>query len=438
MYDYEHQDLFYVDGTNKQYLVICEADEEGDEPITISNEDMEDNSFEINEAITDSESLSFSNCISSYVKFVTYNMEQQLIDHLIMVYQIIDYDTENPIPIGSYTVKADNISTDGKSRQIVAYDDMYDIINSDVTEWYNSLQFPISVKDFRDSFFYEFDIEQDNEALVNDDIMLPRQLNEEDLISGDAIVKAICDINGVFCHIGKDGLLHWITLDTGDIYEIPLYPGFYPGENAYPGIGYQGVIQDIYKNYYQENSVIWANYATEKIDGVQIRNELNEIAYQTDELSVNPYIVISNFLCYSLDYGQYQQIANRLFEHIKDIVYVPFQITKMGDPCMEVGDRVLVYTQNNLVFSSYIFSKRSKGILVPFEGITTSGTLYLSQYDIGGIKQATEKKLRNLDQRVGNIEKSGSGPLQIRSVAVLPESPQLNILYLIQGEVQVD
>lgn len=437
MYEYDHQDLFYADGTNKQYLILLEADD-GEDPITLTNEDLEDESFEIFDAIMDSETLTFSNCFSCYIKFITYS-DEPMMGKLISVFEILEYDTENPIPIGAFVVQSDNLATDGQTREIYAYDFMYDIINSDVIDWYNSLEFPITIKDMRDSLFEEFGMEQDNEALINDDIEVPKQLSDADIIGGNAIIKAICDINGVFCHIGKDGLVHWITLDTGNIYETPLYPGFYPSENTYPGGDhYEGNVQDIYKNYYQENSVIWANYETEMCDGVQLRNEWNEIAYQTDEGALNPYIVINNFLCYGLSYGQYEQIANRLFNKIKKLTYVPFQMSKMGDPCMEVGDRVVVYTQEGIKFVSYIFSKHGVGILQQFEDITTKGTLYMGQYDTGGVKQAVDKKIKNLDQRVGNMEKSGSGMIQIRSVEQLPETVELNVLYLIQGTVVVE
>ena len=108
----------------------------------------------------------------------------------------------------------------------------------------------------------------------------------------------------------------------------------------------------------------------------------------------------------------------------------------MGDPCVEVGDRIVVHTQDDVQFTTYMFNKHTKGLLVQWEEIQTSGTYYLGQYDVGK-NNPTSAKLKNLDNRVGNIEKSGYGPLQILSVPALPDNPQLNVLYLIQGEVTV-
>ena len=440
MYDYDNRDLFYVDGTDKQYLIICAQEDEEEEPITLTNADIKDDEFEIFDAIMNTDSLTFANCLSCYVRFITYYTES-LMGSVIAVYEVIDGDTSNPIPIGFFTVQSDNISTDGKTREIIAYDQMYDVINTDITEWYNAIEFPITIKDLRDSICEEFGIEQEDVELICDDISVPKQLSENELSAGARVIKAIAEINGVFPHIGKDGLLHWISLDTGDIHAQPLYPSTdtYPSMNTYPGFtAYSGNLFNIYKGYYKENDVVWANYDSLEPDGVQIRNEENEIAYQTNEVAENPYTIISNFLCYNLEEGQYETIATRLFNKIKSLTYVPFQMNKMGDPCLEVGDRVVIFVKDQEEVVSYIFSKHSTGILVPFEATSASGTQYLNQYEVG--RQSTNtmrSQLKNLDNRVGNIERSGSGPLQIVSVANEPENPQLNVLYLIQGTVEV-
>lgn len=438
MYNYDHEDLFYQDGTYKEYVIMCMVSG-SEEPVVLHNEDLKDESFEHYDTICNSESLTFANCVSNYVKFTTYYTER-LLNSMIAVYEIIEDDSEHAIPIGIFIVDSDNLSSDGKTREIIAYDYMYDVINSDVTGWYNSLEFPVMLKDFRDAFFEEFGIEQDNSVLINDDIMLPRQFSEEDTsIDGATIVKAISEINGVFPHIGKDGILNWISLNTEDIYAQPLYPSSstYPSENTFPGVAsYEGQVFDIYKNYYKEDSVVWGNYTTYAIDGIQVRDQMNEIAYQTNEGAVNPYTIYDNFMCYELSEGQLETIATRLYSKIRLLTYVPYTMERMGDPCLEVGDRVIVHTQENVNFVSYIFDRQFKGILAPFEKSGANGTYYLNQYDIGGrAKSTVEKKVKDLDKRVGNMEKSGSGPLQILSVPSLPTDPQLNVLYLIQGEV---
>ena len=336
MYKYDYQDLFYVDGTNKQFVIAIEQ-EESQEPIYLTNSDLKDDSFEYTDGLMDSDSLNFANCISSFVRFVTYNTTSY-IGKTISVHEIMQFDTENPIPLGIFKIQADVLSTDETTREIYAYDLLFDVINADVTDWYNSLDFPITQKDFRDSFFGEFGLEQDNTILINDDISFPKQLSENDLLSGQVVIKALCDMNGAFCHMGKDGLVHWIYLEQKGTKQAPLYPSLttYPGVKTYPGNYVE--LQDIYRSYYKEDTVLFSNYKTLKIDGIQIRNDVNEIAYQTKENAENPYTVIGNFLCYNLSYAQYETIAHRLLNVLKEIEYTPFSVTKMGDPGREVGD----------------------------------------------------------------------------------------------------
>ena len=437
MYDYANKDLFYVDGINKQYLISTLTETE-EESVVLTNDDIDENNFELRQAIMTSNPITFQNCMSDYIKFVTHNTEAVLMNSPIAVFEILNYDTDNPIPIGIYTVKSDNMSIDGRSREIMAYDQMYDIIQADVTAWYNSLSFPISVKDYRDSFFSEFAIQQEDVTLINDDIQLPRQFSENDEISGDTIIKGLAELNGTFIHMTKRGTVDYIYLDRYSIYDETRYPGpaTFPGSRTFPGLGYTGVYQTMYKSYYKEDTIVWGNYTSAPADGIQIRNETGDIVYQTNEAAENPYTIINKYTCYYLTGAQYATIADRLLTKLKALTYTPFEGEFMGNPCLEVGDRVLVKTRTDQEFLSYVFSKSTSGILVPFEKIQTPGSYYFGRYNINANKNKVAAKVRNLEQRTGNMEKAGSGALQIQSVTQLPANPQLNVLYLIQGEVE--
>lgn len=454
MYEFPYRDKFYHDEKDELLAIttsIFVEDPENPEggeyvDVMITSDEIDNDSFDFTESITGNQTLNFQNCVSSYVKFSTKYIEYSLYHQWINLYKLIFVESQNDwfqIPLGNFYVVSDNLSNDGITQDIIAYDALYSVINmnqEDVRALYDEIYdnvSPVSIRNFRDYFFNKFDIEQENVVLINDDIVLPKQLTDDDLIDGGSLVKFIAELNGVFPHMGKDGILHWISLDVGDPDEQPLYPTFYPGYNTFPGNGYIGNFTDIYKDQYEENTPVWANYQTLRPDGVQIRNGKNEIVYfANSENSTNPYIVINNLFCNDLEGGQYQQIAERLFNKIKLIDYVPFQLKKMNDPCIEVGDRVSVHTQQNQRFLSYMFTKHTVGIRGSFEEVSALGTYELSWYDV--TKNKAEKKIKNLDNRVGNIEKSGSGPLQIVSVTELPSNPQLNVLYLIQGTVTVN
>lgn len=58
---------------------------------------------------------------------------------------------------------------------MVAYDALYDILSSDVTDWYNQIlpqkDSKVTLKQFRDSFFNAFGVEQEEVSLVNDEMI---------------------------------------------------------------------------------------------------------------------------------------------------------------------------------------------------------------------------------------------------------------------------
>ena len=78
MYDYANKDLFYVDGINKQYLISTLTETE-EESVVLTNDDIDENNFELRQAIMTSNPITFQNCMSDYIKFVTHNTEAVLI-----------------------------------------------------------------------------------------------------------------------------------------------------------------------------------------------------------------------------------------------------------------------------------------------------------------------------------------------------------------------
>lgn len=70
-------------------------------------------------------------------------------------------NTANTFQIGRYKVYSDTPEADRTKRDIVAYDALYDMINADVAEWYNTLlsdkDSATTMKAFRNSFWVFWD-----------------------------------------------------------------------------------------------------------------------------------------------------------------------------------------------------------------------------------------------------------------------------------------
>ena len=145
------RNLFYEDAVDKQLNITA-----GD--ITLTNDDVCSESMELVERLCSESTLRFGCCEASVFKMRVLNMVTSLKGKILKISMDLTGNQTGSIDIGNYKVDTDKPTADRRYRDIVAYDAMYDIINTDVADWYNGLAFPMTLKAFRDSFFSEFDL----------------------------------------------------------------------------------------------------------------------------------------------------------------------------------------------------------------------------------------------------------------------------------------
>ena len=153
MVDYEYSNLFQQSSVYKQLII-----ETDDKSVKITNNELHQQKFELEESLCSEHQLNFGSCESSSIKFTVSNIFTSLKGKWITVSMILDNHTNNPFQIGRYKVYSDIPNGDKSYREVTAYDSLYDIINSNVSDWYNALTFPLTLKEFRDSFFNYFGI----------------------------------------------------------------------------------------------------------------------------------------------------------------------------------------------------------------------------------------------------------------------------------------
>lgn len=139
---------------------------------TISNDKIYQEGFELAESLCSQSELRFGCCESSVLKLKIRNEFGELNGKTLDVLIALNGDTENLFKIGTYKVETCERSGDRQYLNITAYDKMYDIINANVTEWYDSLTFPLSMKAFRDSFFAYINVSQETTVLTQDSVTL--------------------------------------------------------------------------------------------------------------------------------------------------------------------------------------------------------------------------------------------------------------------------
>lgn len=368
MVNYEYAELFKKDSIDKQLTI-----ETDDKTTKITNVELHQEQFELTESICSESELTIGSCEAAVLKFTVSNIFLPMKDKMITVKTVIDNNTANPFQIGRYKVYSDTPTADRTKRDIVAYDSLYDVINADVAEWYNTLlpdkDSVTTMKAFRDSFFGYFGIEQADAQLVNDDMKVEKTVEPEEL-SGATVLNCICEINGCFGHIGRDSKFHYIYLEQ----EIQgLYPrnNLYPADDLYPR---EPKSTRISKSLYI--SAQYEDFLVKTIDKLQIRKEEDDIGVIVGS-GTNAYVIQDNFLVYGKGSEELTGIANNIYGKIRGIIYRPFSADCKGNPCIEVGDAVRLPTKYEII-ESYVLKRTLKGIQALRDNYEATGEEYRS------------------------------------------------------------
>jgi len=366
--NYQYAELFKKDSIDKQLTI-----ETDDKTTKITNVELHQEQFELTESICSESELTIGSCEAAALKFTVSNIFLPMKGKMITVKTVIDNNTANPLQIGRYKVYSDTPTADRTKRDIVAYDSLYDVINADVAEWYNTLlpdkDSVTTMKAFRDSFFGYFGVEQADAQLVNDDMKVEKTVEPEEL-SGATVLNCICEINGCFGHIGRDGKFHYIYLEQ----EIQgLYPrnDLYPADDLYPR---EPKSTRISKSLYI--SAQYEDFLVKTIDKLQIRKEEDDIGVIVGS-GTNAYVIQDNFLVYGKGSEELTGIANNIYGKIRGIIYRPFSADCKGNPCIEVGDAVRLPTRYEII-ESYVLKRTLKGIQALRDEYEATGEEYRS------------------------------------------------------------
>lgn len=385
MIDFKYADLFKQNSVDIQLEIISD-----DGKIHITNTEFHEEEFELTESLCSQSELTFGAVEAGSVKFKVSNIFLPMKGRWMTIRMIIGGHTDQPFLIGRFKGYSDTPTADRKYREVVAYDALYDIVNADVAAWYNTVfpsheekqtdkdgktttvtvYDPVTMKQFRNSFFKYFGIEQADITLINDNMSIEKTVavtasgetssaTEEsstigETISGREVLSCICEINGCMGHMGRDGTFHYIYLEQ----EIQgLYPrnDLYPADDLFPR---NPKSTQIGKGFYV--TATYEDYLVKTIDKLQIREQKNDIGVIVGT-GDNAYVIEDNFLVYGKGSKELKGIAKNILSKIRGIIYRPFTADCKGNPCLEVGDAVRLPTKYELI-ESYIFKRTLKGI----------------------------------------------------------------------------
>lgn len=371
MVNHTYKNLYWQPHIDKKITISV-----NNSSLKFTNKDIDWENFELTESLCSDSELRFGSCEANMLKLRIHNNFVPLKDKWLTVTEILDGKKDSIFQFGRYKVDSDVPTADRKYRDVTAYDAMYGIINSDMAKWYNKILpkkgSTVKLKEFRTSFISYFGLEQSEPkgGLVNDEMIVERTISPEQ-ISGKDVITAICEINGCFGHIGRDGKFHYI-------YLVKEIQGLYPADFLYPDHvpeQYNYLLQAETGHLYPQDpqstnlgtvAYISGNYEdflVKPIKKIQIRKEENDVGGQwpEGEVSGNNYIIEDNFLVYGKNSSDLKKIAQNIYEKITNIIYRPFSCEAVGNPCLEVGDAIRFSTKYELI-ESYILKRTLKGI----------------------------------------------------------------------------
>lgn len=345
----ETKNAYKSDASHKELVIrIPQAD------ITLRNEDIVSESLELKEAIESSENLTFQGCISSSLSLECFTLVDDTLEGMWIEADITADETETIPLFRGYITEVTNQTHEEFTTKIRAYDALYKINNTDVTSWYNSLTFPMTVQAFRNSFFQRVGVNQVADYLTNDGVTIQKTIDDK-VIMGSRIIKAICQINGRFGRISRTGRFEYVHLTEA---AEALYPAedLFPSDDIYPSD--ENAVDNVLKAHY--TSISFENYRVASISKVQIVEKDGHIAASSGS-GTNVYTLKDNPLVWGMNSSTLNQVARNLYNTIQGLWYTPAEVKCVGLPYVECGDFVLMSARLSII-RAYVLTRTLKGI----------------------------------------------------------------------------
>lgn len=393
------KEKYWDSATDKQMVISVVGTNQ-----KIDNSMLEIGTFALEESLCSESELKFGACEANCVKFTARNTAGNIIGKTISIEETIDGDSENPMPYGVFKVASDVPTADRTKRQITAYDAMYDIINTDVKSWYAGLSFPMTLRQFRDSFFAHLGIAQVETSLVNDSMTVNKTIvatqtddssavTEESAISGKTVVTAICEINGCFGNINRNGKFEYVFLKA---ITSALYPAedLFPSDNLFPSDANTESMTGHYITFDYED------FQSKAITQLEIKTS-EDNAGAIVGTAGNNYSITGNFLVSDKTGAELERIANNLLPIMAQAAYTPIKsCTCVGNPCLTLGEPIRFNTTREIV-ETYILQRTLTGVQSKRDSISAQGTQTHSA-KVNSIRDTLE----SVERRTGKLERN--------------------------------
>ena len=337
--------------------------------ITIQNEDIKGETLQIIERLENSDTLRFEGCNATTFTCEVTDLTQNITGEYIVVKVTVN-NTDIPLFKG-YVDEVTNLNHEDMTCKITAYDRLKEINDKDITLWYNSLTFPVTLKYMRDSFFAYVGLTQAETILPNDTQTITKSITDK-VINGATIIKGICQLNGRYGRINRNGVFEYIKLK-------PIVEGLYPADDLYPD-------DDVYPAEENANELIsranyinieYEPYKTARITKVNIYGKNGARTGTYGIADTNIFSIADNKIAHGLTNAN--ATAQNIYNEIWQIEFIPANLKLLGRPYLEIGDSVSLVTNKRMV-RTYILQRTLSGIQAMTDLFESKSEQYQPEY----------------------------------------------------------
>jgi hypothetical protein len=264
----------------------------------------------------------------------------------------------------------------------------YDVIqykgSTNVISAYEGLNDTFTVKQLRDAVFTYLRINQKTQTLPNDLAVLAKNTELTELAAID-VMRALCQINGMFGIINRDGQFEYRKLFF--FYDKLPYPSdeLFPASDLYPG----EVSEDGHEYIDAYESVKYEEYEVEPITKVTVRDSSSDEQAAEYGTGTNNYLIEGNPLLSGALYSDKEFIAHNVYTTFAGLSFRPFDTNVIGRPYIEVGDAVSLYIYDyssgepvTVLLTFNILTRNLKGIQWLRDNYTANGAMYQPEVKI--------------------------------------------------------
>ena len=397
-------------------------------------------SMEIEESLSISENIDFGSCEATQIRLTLIDVDRSIIGAEMAVNQILDgripnvdlypgndvYPSGYVVPLGRYIIQSAERQVNKHYRDIVALDYMckFDV---NVIDWYNSLPFPLALRDFRARLCQYIGVTEYVPAdLPNDGMLVEKTIDTAQLMGRDVLI-ACEQLNGAFGHFDRKGVLQHVILQPN--YTLMPAPDLYPSVDLYPMLpgDMNEQVWDEKISQYLSQSFNFEEYTVQSIDKVQIRQEEGDIGaiYGTGS---NCLTIEGNFLMFGKGAAELNVIAQGIYGMVSSRPYVPYECKLKGLPYMEVGDTELIETDSGDIVT-YLMRRTLKGISALQDshyatGEEIRGTTNNINTDIIQLKGKSaiiKKSVEEVSVKLTDLEKNTEAQLKVVADSITAE-----------------